>query len=95
MVDTTSTSAPESTSAHSRLARRWLRWAAIAMALLLALILAAALLISFMDWNKLRPWINEKSAVPQAANSPSMAICSCSGPGHSLSIRDGVTGCPA
>jgi uncharacterized protein involved in outer membrane biogenesis len=30
------------------------------MALLLALILAAALLIAFMDWNKLRPWINEK-----------------------------------
>lgn len=60
MVDTTSTSAPDSTRAHQRLMRHWLRWAAIAMALLLALILAAALLIAFMDWNKLRPWINEK-----------------------------------
>lgn len=60
MVDTTSTSAPESAPAHSRLTRHWLRWAALAMALLLALILAAALLIAFMDWNRLRPWINEK-----------------------------------
>ncbi|CUA93351.1 AsmA family protein [Comamonas thiooxydans] len=60
MVNTTSTSAPDSTRAHQRLMRHWLRWAAIAMALLLALILAAALLIAFMDWNKLRPWINEK-----------------------------------
>lgn len=60
MVDNASTSASESNPAHPRLTRHWLRWAAIAMALLLALILAAALLIAFMDWNKLRPWINEK-----------------------------------
>ncbi|MGD9756456.1 MAG: AsmA family protein [Comamonas sp.] len=60
MVDNASTSASEPNPAHQRLTRHWLRWAAIAMALLLALILAAALLIAFMDWNKLRPWINEK-----------------------------------
>lgn len=60
MVDSVSTSALESTAANARPARRWLRWTAIAAALLLALILAAALLITFMDWNKLRPWINEK-----------------------------------
>lgn len=60
MVDKASTSASESNPAHPRLTRHWLRWAASAMALLLALILAAALLIAFMDWNKLRPWINEK-----------------------------------
>ncbi|MDN5540042.1 AsmA family protein, partial [Comamonas sp.] len=60
MVDNASTSASESNPAHPRLTRHWLRWAASAMALLLALILAAALLIAFMDWNKLRPWINEK-----------------------------------
>lgn len=60
MVDPTSTSAPESAPAHSRLTRHWLRWSALAMALLPALILAAALLIAFMDWNKLKPWINEK-----------------------------------
>lgn len=60
MVDNASTSASEPNPAHQRLTRHWLRWAAIAIALLLALILAAALLIAFMDWNKLRPWINEK-----------------------------------
>ena len=60
MVDNVSTSASESNPAHPRLTRHWRRWAAIAMAMLLALILAAALLIAFMDWNKLRPWINEK-----------------------------------
>ncbi len=59
MLDNASTSASESTPAHAHLTRHWLRWAAIAMALVPALILAAALLIAFMDWNKLRPWINE------------------------------------
>ena len=58
MLDNASTSASESTPAHPHLTRHWLRWAAIAMALVPALILAAALLIAFMDWNKLRPWIN-------------------------------------
>ncbi|MEB5965145.1 AsmA family protein [Comamonas testosteroni] len=60
MVDTTGTSAPESTAAPSRRAHPWLRWAAVAMALLPALMLAAAMLVAFTDWNRLRPWINER-----------------------------------
>jgi hypothetical protein len=95
MVDNASTSASESTPAHPRLTRHWLRWAAIAMALLLALILAAALLIAFMDWNKLRPWINEKVSTSTGRDFAINGDLQLQWTWPQPSIRAGATGCPA
>ena len=40
--------------------RRWLRWLLIALGLWLAVVLAVIAIIALMDWNRLKPWVNEK-----------------------------------
>ena len=63
MVDTAAAPAgaptPASTPATAP-RRRWLRWLLIALGIWLALLLALVAIVTLMDWNRLKPWVNEK-----------------------------------
>ena len=60
MVDTAApVRAPNPPPAFSTPRQRWLRWLLIAIGAWLAMLLVVVALIAFMDWNRLKPWINE------------------------------------
>ena len=62
MVDTSAAheSAPMPPTPPAPRRRRWLRWVLIALAAWLVVMATVIALIVLMDWNRLKPWINEK-----------------------------------
>ena len=62
MVDTAAApaGAPTPPTVATAPRRRWLRWLLVACGVLLGLLLIVIATIAFMDWNRLKPWVNEK-----------------------------------
>ena len=64
MVDTSATpesaSTPPTPLATKPQRRRWLRWLLVLLGAWLGLMMISIALIGLMDWNRIKPWINEK-----------------------------------